>query len=242
MIHLDEQRNSDFLLPTASYSIQSVIPQPSRSSIKVVEQLRYTYESLVREIENTKAQIQDLQRTKAEHDETIAHYTELNKQHRCQITQIMETLEDKQRLVDATKEVSIQLEHKVKQLKQEAIQSRDWLDGLRKQERRLEHDKSVTMKENHQVKHQTDLIHSSIDQFSLRCGREMSLLEMNLKVIHDQTTDTIERTKLCRLIELKLNERQEGLSWLMETRLQLKSNTQSVIEIIKKELQETWCT
>lgn len=155
------------------------------------------------------------------------------------ITEIMQVLESKQKLLDGTKGSSVQLEQKVKQLKEKALASRRQLEDLRRREQVLEHDRDVAVKEKNQKKHQKDLLYESIEHLRLQCEKDMSSLQSDLDALTAQSHYITDRNEcMMELVHLRLKQRRQQVEQVMLLKRQNKSNTEVFIDHVRKELQE----
>jgi chromosome segregation ATPase len=151
----------------------------------------------------------------------------------------MHVLENKQKVLEVTKQSSTQLEIKVKQLKDEALASRHQLEDLRRREQVLEHDRDVAVKEKNQIKHKKGLLQDSVDQLRARCEREMALLQNDLSVLVNELKQMTDRNmKLMDAVDRKIKQRQQCLEDLYLMKKQLRSNTEAFVEKVRTELQE----
>ncbi|KAI7906581.1 uncharacterized protein BX663DRAFT_540322 [Cokeromyces recurvatus] len=241
MLHIQEAftiHNSNLLMSTTTTVI--VQPQPSTSSrsTKVIEQLNIKYDTIQKELASIKVQLEVSRQTKLQYEKDISTHTACNKQYRARIKDIMQLLESKQKLLETTKILSNQLELKVKQLKDEALRSRHQLEGLRRQEQSLERVRDVAFKHKDQLQQHRRQLYISVDQFKLRCERELSSFESNYTTLMDYTCLIAKRNKqMIDSINNKLKLRQQAIKQLGLLRLQLKSNTESFMDHIRTKLE-----
>lgn len=180
-----------------------------------------------------------VRQTKLQQEKDTINYTNLNKQLRTRITEIMQVLESKQKLLDGTKGSSTQLELKVKQLKDEALASRRQLEDLRRREQVLEHDRDIAVREKNHMKHQKDLLYDSIEHLRVQCERDLALLHKDYDTLAEQSRYITERNEcMIELVNLKLKQRRQQMEQITLLKRQLKSNTEIFIEHVRTNLQE----
>ncbi|KAI9480523.1 MAG: hypothetical protein EXX96DRAFT_563100 [Benjaminiella poitrasii] len=243
MLHVQEpfvvHNSSNLLISNTTTATVLVQPQPSTSSrsTKVIEQLSIKYETIQKELANTKAQLEMIRQSKLRHEQDFANHTTSNRQHRARIKDIMLLLETKQTNLLDTKRSSANLESKVKQLKDEAHQSRHQLEDLRRRAHVLERDRDEALRQRNQLELERRQLQESVNQSRACCERELAELQDDYHLLVHHADYVRERNKeLAELIHVKLGLRRQSIEHMAQLKRQSLANTRSFVDYVEQEL------
>ncbi|KAG0173457.1 hypothetical protein DFQ28_008408 [Apophysomyces sp. BC1034] len=214
----------------------------SSRSTKVIEQLQETWETIQKDLANTKTQLASARQLKCQAEEDAKNNAESNRSYRTNIQELMQVLESKQQALDMTKKSSVDLESQVKKLKNEALASRKQLEDLRRKEQVLERDRDIAVAEKERTERQCQILTESMTVLGSRFEREMTGLRNDLTTVEHQVASIADHAQEQALsaeskIRKQTDKRKEHMRRLVEAKTLLETNTQAFVDHVQAEFQ-----
>ncbi|KAG2180116.1 hypothetical protein INT43_003904 [Umbelopsis isabellina] len=171
-------------------------------STKVIEQLNEKLTLLLKELGTSKTQLQTSQEAKESNEASAKQFLESNTKLRKEIQIIMQTLESKQQILDATRASTADKELQVKRLRDEALLSRKQLEELASKEKELLEARDSAIENTHRSEREHLILQEAYGSMQHKYQNDIQQLQHDLEELQNEYINfTVNSEKSMKIVQ-----------------------------------------